>query len=683
MANYNTELFEEALTTQIRVIQYGKTLNSRSSIVLTSAIRDIRNILNSTPAGLTKGQQAYLFNKVEARLIRLDKALTPVVTNSLVRLGSTIAKREYQNVRRMLPTILPVQSLDVTTIRKVMGELELGGLGTTPEAISGLTQSISRNLKKVVRTAVADGTGMEGIVRAFAGRSSSSIRAKAQRALEAVTRTAVISASSAARNAFAKQNSDIIRSMRWVSTLDTRTSTICQELDGKEFPMDGRRPPAHVNCRSTVTFNLKTSSAMPFEKKLTLSQRASIDGPIQGKVTFPQWLKQKIKSSPESVLKMYGVEKGKRIVAARDPVKIVKGFNDADLKPLTLEEIAERTSKEAVTARVKRFADYLLTGFKGEKPRSLVNIQKDIIKSTYLTKRLRAGLEFAEDFIEKINKVWIFPRVVVDKFKVITTNSSEILRTLNRVTRSGVTAQLRPLVDLIKDTMTTNFKGQIVSLRIGGYLHKVPVEKLGAFLKNLKKNGLLRTKTGQSIDINLILSRAHEIKLGNVRKKFDELLDGKKGASIIVDASKLELMSIQQALKEVTDRFITKLPEGAAWLRPGEFMVKKFRNTVRVYDIRTGKLKAVQTDKRGKTARYYIKDNKGNRIYLDQQTMQDTKLFAVNMGFAVENAVKLLHKQFAGLHNVKIVEMVAKHLELKKYSKVKLHAEIQKALKKL
>lgn len=40
----------------------------------------------------------------------------------------------------------------------------------------------------------------------------------------------------------------------YVATLDGRTSTICQELDGKRFDLDdsSHKPPQHPNCRSTL-----------------------------------------------------------------------------------------------------------------------------------------------------------------------------------------------------------------------------------------------------------------------------------------------------------------------------------------------------------------------------------------------------------------------------------------------
>lgn len=73
------------------------------------------------------------------------------------------------------------------------------------------------------------------------------------RGAEAVARTAVSFVSSATRDELYSSNDDIIKGVRWVSTLDGRTTPICIARDGEVYPVDsGPRPPAHFNCRSTT-----------------------------------------------------------------------------------------------------------------------------------------------------------------------------------------------------------------------------------------------------------------------------------------------------------------------------------------------------------------------------------------------------------------------------------------------
>ncbi len=92
-----------------------------------------------------------------------------------------------------------------------------------------------------------------------------------------IARTATNHMSNQAKTAFAKENDDLITGYQWVSTLDSRTSTICRDRDGTIYsyaddynPM----PPAHFSCRSTVIFTLDGNFS--FNKKG--ATRASKDG---------------------------------------------------------------------------------------------------------------------------------------------------------------------------------------------------------------------------------------------------------------------------------------------------------------------------------------------------------------------------------------------------------------------
>lgn len=68
-----------------------------------------------------------------------------------------------------------------------------------------------------------------------------------------VVRTAVAHVSNTARQEVYGSNSDIIATYQWVSTLDSRTSTVCKSRDGQKYPVGkGPLPPAHPNCRSTT-----------------------------------------------------------------------------------------------------------------------------------------------------------------------------------------------------------------------------------------------------------------------------------------------------------------------------------------------------------------------------------------------------------------------------------------------
>ena len=77
--------------------------------------------------------------------------------------------------------------------------------------------------------------------------------AKINRTNRSIVRTAIQHVASVGRTETMLQNSDLVKGYQWVATLDSRTSSECRGLDGREFKIgNGPLPPIHVNCRSTT-----------------------------------------------------------------------------------------------------------------------------------------------------------------------------------------------------------------------------------------------------------------------------------------------------------------------------------------------------------------------------------------------------------------------------------------------
>ena len=70
--------------------------------------------------------------------------------------------------------------------------------------------------------------------------------------LDMMVRTSLQHSAAVAREETFKANSDLIKRVRFIATLDSRTTIQCQALDGQVFKLsEGPRPPLHVGCRST------------------------------------------------------------------------------------------------------------------------------------------------------------------------------------------------------------------------------------------------------------------------------------------------------------------------------------------------------------------------------------------------------------------------------------------------
>jgi len=155
---------------------------------------------------------------------------------------------------------LPIQSAAaIATERPFQGKL----LG---EWFSELRATDQRNLVQEIQLGLAQGEGVQQIVRRVAGTRANGFQdgvlAITRRNAEAVVRTAVNHVSNAAREAVWEGNEDIVSALRWTATLDGRTSAICRSRDGALVMLDdrplpegeralepnGARPSAHVNC---------------------------------------------------------------------------------------------------------------------------------------------------------------------------------------------------------------------------------------------------------------------------------------------------------------------------------------------------------------------------------------------------------------------------------------------------
>jgi SPP1 gp7 family putative phage head morphogenesis protein len=178
------------------------------------------------------------------------------------------------------------------------------------------------------------------------------------RGAQAVARTAVSFVSNAARDELFRSNDDLIKGVRWVSTLDGRTTPICIARDGEEYPVDsGPRPPAHYGCRSTTVPVTKSweelgmKSADP-EKPMARpsitdsrkvanipkSERDSLIGTVQDQ-TYAEWLADQSRDFQDDVL---GAERAE--VFRRGALPIDKFVNDTGTW-LNLEQLREREAR--------------------------------------------------------------------------------------------------------------------------------------------------------------------------------------------------------------------------------------------------------------------------------------------------------------------------------------------------
>jgi SPP1 gp7 family putative phage head morphogenesis protein len=222
------------------------------------------------------------------------------------------------------------------------------------KAFRGIAVDQAERFSQVVRNGLLTGETTPSIAKRLIGNLQFGEDAKTVRQLVAaggqatavadnqvmaLVRTSINQVANSASQQVYEANQDITKKYRYVATLDSRTSSICAALDGREFEYGkGPMPPQHFNCRSTTVPIIDPDILPPS----TIAKRASADGPVPINTSYGQWLKDQPRSVQQDVLGPGKVPYFNRLVdkyGARDAMaKLVRD----DGSELTLDQLRKR-----------------------------------------------------------------------------------------------------------------------------------------------------------------------------------------------------------------------------------------------------------------------------------------------------------------------------------------------------
>jgi SPP1 gp7 family putative phage head morphogenesis protein len=249
----------------------------------------------------------------------LRKAL-PVGSRDAVRTVE-ISPQFAQSVVTTDPTQLNVVALSDDLFAAVQGAPQTfsltaakGATITLPngevitKAFRGVAVDQAERFSQVVRQGLLTGETTPDIAKRLIGSLQFGEEAKTVRQLVAaggqatavadnqiitLVRTSINQVANTASQQVYEANQDITKKYRYVATLDTRTSSICRALDGREFEYGkGPMPPQHFNCRST-TVPVIDYEGLGFDPPPP-AKRASKDGQVPADTTYGKWLKDKL-----------------------------------------------------------------------------------------------------------------------------------------------------------------------------------------------------------------------------------------------------------------------------------------------------------------------------------------------------------------------------------------------------
>ena len=232
------------------------------------------------------------------------------------------------------------------------------------KAFRGIAVDQAERFSQVVRQGLLTGEPTPAIAKRLIGNLEFGEEAKTVKQLVAaggqatavadnqivsLVRTSINQVANAASQQVYEANQDITKKYRYVATLDTRTSSICRALDGREFEYGkGPTPPQHFNCRSTTVpvIDYKELGFTPPPP----AKRASAGGQVPADVSYGDWLANKQKGESDADLlarqaKALGAEKAKyfrRLAENRGPDQAIAKLVRDDGSELTLDQLRAR-----------------------------------------------------------------------------------------------------------------------------------------------------------------------------------------------------------------------------------------------------------------------------------------------------------------------------------------------------
>jgi len=230
---------------------------------------------------------------------------------------------------------------------------------TVEKAFRGIAVDQAERFSQVVRNGLLTGETTPSIAKRLIGNlqfgeeartvkqliaAGGQSTAVANNQVMALVRTSINQVANAASQQVYEANQDITKKYKYVATLDTRTSSICRALDGREFSYgQGPMPPQHFNCRST-TVPVIDYEGLGFSPPPP-ARRASMDGQVPANQSYGDWLSKQSKETQEEVLGKSKAAYFNRLSDKYGPKDAIAKLVRDDGSELTLKDLQKRYGK--------------------------------------------------------------------------------------------------------------------------------------------------------------------------------------------------------------------------------------------------------------------------------------------------------------------------------------------------
>lgn len=275
---YFDAVLRHAIALGVLIPSEVRRLNS----ILEDGDAELATLLRSTlgnVAGKPPNFGTKKFKKIIERVVSSRKETLGTFKKDLKKklseLAGIEAKFETKTLDATIPVKLNFEQVPKETLEALIKEKPFSGgrnsARNLEQWLKGLSAQDQAAIVEAIQLGVLNGESVDEIVKRIIGTKKNGFQdgvlATTRRNAETVARTAINHTTNAAREAALEANSDLIAGIKWVATLDGRTSAVCRSRDGSFAPIGNKklppnatplldpptaRPPAHPNCRSIV-----------------------------------------------------------------------------------------------------------------------------------------------------------------------------------------------------------------------------------------------------------------------------------------------------------------------------------------------------------------------------------------------------------------------------------------------
>lgn len=292
----------QLIETAVRHQVYIERLKSGEVNQFTAFLQEIDRSIRLRLSG--EDLTAFSRNRLERLLVSVENDLSAIyadywdeLSGNLIDLGeyeSGFESRSLNQVLENFETVIPApDQVRAAVFSAPLSVRGADGGKLLEPFIKDWSANEVKRVSGAIRQGYFEGQTTSQILQAVRGTKANKYRdgilAISNRGAAAMVRTAIQHTASVSRQETWKANSNVVKSVRWVSTLDGRTTQACRSLDGTLWPIGkGPRPPIHVACRSTTVAELDARFA--FLKQG--ATRSSKDGYVSADLTYYEWLKK-------------------------------------------------------------------------------------------------------------------------------------------------------------------------------------------------------------------------------------------------------------------------------------------------------------------------------------------------------------------------------------------------------